>query len=108
MANFAVLDGENIINIIIADSKEIVEEITGKVCVEYTTEMVSVGGTYDGVHFIPNKPYPSWILNSNKQWEAPIPMPTPEYFGEDSKLEGIEEFYCTWDEESVSWIKHFN
>ena len=54
MADFAVLDNEIIVNKIIADSKQIAEQATGKVCVEYTTEdTVDIGGTYvDGV-FIP-------------------------------------------------------
>jgi hypothetical protein len=97
MANFAVLDGDYILNTIIADSKEIAEEITGKVCIEYTTEMAEPGGTYDGTHFIQVKPHPSWVLNANKEWEPPFPSP-----------ENTDEYYHTWDEESVSWVKNFN
>jgi hypothetical protein len=54
MKNFAVIDGINIINKLVADSKEIAEQATGKVCVEYTsTDTVDPGGTYiDGI-FIP-------------------------------------------------------
>jgi len=95
MAKFAVLDGENILNTIIAESKEIAEEFTGKVCIEFTTEMAEPGGTYNGVHFIQKKPYASWVLNSDKQWEPPMPRPSD-----------TDEFYHTWDEESVSWVKH--
>jgi hypothetical protein len=37
MANFIVIDNTNtIVNTIIADSKEIAEQVTGLTCVEYT------------------------------------------------------------------------
>lgn len=36
MANFAVIDNQKVINIIVAESKAIAEEVTGKTCVEYT------------------------------------------------------------------------
>ena len=42
--------------------------------------------------FIPPKPYPSWLLNTNTyQWEAPVPYP------EDGKL-------YVWDEQTQSWV----
>lgn len=52
MTNFAVLDGENVVNTIVAESKTIAEQITGKVCVEFTIEPAEPGGTYvDGTFF---------------------------------------------------------
>lgn len=101
MANFAVLDGENISNIIVAESKAIAEEVTGKVCVEFTIEhnvpsRAEPGGTYVGGVFIPRKPYNSWILNANNQWEAPVVY--PEFDLENPK-------YYTWNEETISWIE---
>lgn len=36
--NFAVIENETVTNIILADSKEIAEEATGTLCVEYTDE----------------------------------------------------------------------
>lgn len=36
MANFAVINGNIVENIIVADTKEIAETVTGKLCVEYT------------------------------------------------------------------------
>ena len=42
--------------------------------------------------FIPPKPYPSWLLNTNTyQWEAPIPYPS----------EGGPYY---WDEATQSWV----
>lgn len=93
MANFAVLDSGNyVINCIVADSKAIAEEITGKLCVQFTEENpADIGGLWNGTKFIPKQQYASWILNiSTNTWEPPTPMPT-------------EGFGWTWDEQSVSW-----
>jgi len=38
MANFAVINENKVTNIIVADTKEIAEEATGQLCVEYTDE----------------------------------------------------------------------
>ena len=48
MANFAVITGTTVSNIIVADSLEIAEEVTGSVCVEYTDEnLAGIGWAYD-------------------------------------------------------------
>jgi hypothetical protein len=42
--------------------------------------------------FIPPKPYPSWLLDTNTcQWQAPVPMP------EDGNL-------YMWDEQLQQWV----
>ena len=92
MANFAVLDGENVLNIIVADSKTIAEEITGKTCIEFTTEPAQPGGTYSNNAFIPRKPYESWILSLENIWEAPSPHPDSGKY--------------IWDENTISWIEY--
>ncbi len=53
-----------------------------------------VGDTYDPARnaFIAPQPYPSFILNANCVWEAPVPMPA----GDD---------VYRWDETTQSWIK---
>ena len=94
MANFAVLDGINIINIIISDSKEIAEGITGLTCVEYSdSDNAEPGGTYENGVFLKKKPYPSWVLDENNNWVSPVPAPVSE--------DTEREFY--WDEDSLSW-----
>ena len=53
-----------------------------------------IGFIYDSTldAFIPPKPYPSWLLNTETcQWEAPVPYPT------DGK-------YYIWDEATESWV----
>lgn len=50
--------------------------------------------TYDPVNdvFITPPPYPSWVLDANFDWEAPVPRPE---LGEDQ--------YCVWNENTLSW-----
>lgn len=92
MPNFAVIDGINVVNKIVADSKAIAEEVTGKTCVEFTeSDIVEQGGIYENGKFIGRKPYPSWILE-NDIWVAPVPYP------EEGKA-----YY--WDEPTLKWIK---
>lgn len=53
-----------------------------------------IGFTYDQNldAFIPEKPYPSWLLNTNTcQWQAPVPYPN------DGNL-------YIWDEATQSWV----
>lgn len=42
--------------------------------------------------FIPPKPYPSWVLDSEYNWQPPLPYPT-----DGKKYE--------WDEESVNYVE---
>lgn len=96
MANYAVTENGLVENVIVADSKEIAEELTGKECIEYTNENpIGIGWTWNesATTWAPPSPYPSWNYNNtNKTWEAPIAMPH-----EDGKFFG-------WDEETTSWL----
>ena len=53
-----------------------------------------IGYTYDATNdvFYAPQPYPSWVLNSDWTWEAPVPAPT------DGKA-------YNWDEATTSWIE---
>jgi len=42
--------------------------------------------------FISEKPFPSWILDENNDWQAPVSFP------DDGK------FY-NWDEENTKWVE---
>jgi hypothetical protein len=55
MATFAVINDNIVENVIVADTKEIAEQVTGKECVEYTDENpAGIGWTYaDGVFTAP-------------------------------------------------------
>ena len=53
-----------------------------------------VGYTYraDIDAFVAPKPYPSWTLDANAQWQAPVPMP------EDGQM-------YSWDEAAQAWAE---
>ena len=57
MTTFAVLKGNQVTNIIVADTKEIAEEILNATCVEYTEDNpAGIGWIYDGTNFIAPEP----------------------------------------------------
>ena len=98
MATYAVIEDGTIINVIVADSQEIAEDVTQKTCIEYTEEAPLGIGWYwldsAGGYIIPS-PFPSWTYNVGlSTWLAPVEMP-------------IEEGkYFTWNEETLSWTSH--
>jgi hypothetical protein len=112
MANFTKLDENNIVIEVIVVANNTLdpsnEEISG---IAFLTQWsggyfnwkqtsyngnirynyAGVGYTYDAVNdaFIAPKPYPSWLLDSNFNWQPPTPRP-------------VEGLY-TWDEENQQW-----
>ena len=109
MAHYAFLDQSNIVTEVIVgtDETELIEGLDpetwygnfgGQTCkrTSYNGNIrynyAGVGYTYDPIDdaFIAPQPYPSWVLNSKKQWEPPIAYPT------DGKLYG-------WNEETGDW-----
>ena len=56
-------------------------------------QYAGIGYTYDSVAdvFIVPKPYPSWTLNNNHDWQAPVPKPTDD-----------KEY--SWNEATTSWV----
>jgi hypothetical protein len=52
MPNFAIIEDGKVTNTLLADSKVIAEEVTGKTCVEYTdSNPACIGLGYDGTTF---------------------------------------------------------
>jgi hypothetical protein len=117
MAHFAELDENNVVlRVIVVANKDTadangneVESIGVAFCQRllggnwkqtsyngnFRKNYAGIGYTYDaGIDaFVPPKPYPSWVLNSNTaQWEAPVPMP------QDGKM-------YSWDEATQSWVE---
>jgi hypothetical protein len=110
MAHYAFLDSHNIVTEVIVgiDETELIEgkdpenwygEFRGQVCkrTSYNGNIrknyAGIGFTYDESRdaFIPQKPYPSWLLNEDTcQWEAPIPYPD-------------DDLMYQWDEEQGDW-----
>jgi len=110
MAHYAFLDSNNVVTEVITgvDETELIEGLEpeiwygnfrGQVCkrTSYNHNIrkryAGIGYTYnpDADVFIAPKVFPSWILDANYDWQAPVPKPTD--------LDG--EF--TWNESTLSW-----
>lgn len=64
MANYAVMNGNLITNVIVAESLEDAEQLTGAKCIELSTE--------------PGSPGPGWTLQDDNTWLNPLDVqPTP-------------------------------
>ena len=107
MSHWAELDADSkVIRVLVGDNNDpagdegyswLIDNLGGTwVKTSYNNKIrynyAGIGYTYDPIDdaFIAPKPYPSWVLNSKKQWEAPIAYPT------DGKLYG-------WNEETGDW-----
>ena len=93
MRSFAKVNTNNIVeDIISCDEHGLPDFIEGNY-IESTeeTKRASISGTYDQVNnkFIDKKPYESWTLNSEFDWEAPFVKP---------------EGFHRWDEGTLSWV----
>lgn len=119
MAHFAKLDDQNIVVDVNAVNNETISNLpfpeSEPVGVAFLTEwsggysnwkqtsynsnfrknFAGIGYTYDAAldAFVPPKPFPSWLLNTNTcQWSPPIPYPT------DGKM-------YSWNEETQQWVE---
>lgn len=110
MAHYAFLDSNNLVTEVITgiDETELIEGLNpetwygnfrGQTCKRTSyngnirKQFAGIGYTYDVINdvFISPKPFDSWSLDENFDWQAPTPMP----------VEG--KWY--WDEDSLSWIE---
>ena len=115
MAHFAELDANNVVQrVIVVANKDTadangneVESIGVAFCQKLfggtwlqtsyngnkRKNYAGLGYTYnaDIDAFVPPKPYTSWVLNEDAQWEAPVAMP------DDGQM-------YSWDEDSQSWV----
>ena len=108
MAHYAFLDENNVVTEVITgvDETELIEGIDpetwygnfrGQTCkrTSYNNNIrkqcAGIGYTYDEAAdvFVAPKPFPSWSLDSNNDWQAPIPRPNTNNY---------------WDEETLSWV----
>lgn len=65
----------------------------------FRKQYACINFTYDSIKnkFIAPQPYPSWSLDNNDDWQAPVPRPS---LTEEQISEG--KFYG-WNEENLSW-----
>jgi hypothetical protein len=109
MSYYAFLDDNNVVTEVIAGvhENELIEGLSPEVWYGNLRQQRCVRTSYNG-HirkryagismsyndeldaFVLPKPYPSWVLNENADWEAPIAKPEGSY---------------TWDEETLSWLE---
>ena len=118
MAHFAKLGNNNIVlsvesvnnNVIMKNGKE--DEATGVKFLQmlhgsndvykqtsysgsFRKQFAGIGYTYDSDKdkFIKPQPFPSWTLNNNDDWEAPVDYPS----------DASEEKFYYWDENNQNW-----
>ena len=110
MDYYAFLDENNIVTQVIAgkDENELIDDLTpeewyanftGQRCVRTSIngnirkQYAGIGYTYDETDdvFITPQPYPSWVLDENHDWQAPVPYPNDG------------ESYV-WDEDIEDWV----
>jgi hypothetical protein len=113
MAHYAFLDDNNFVVDVIAgkDETELIEGLTpeewygnfrGQRCVRTSynnrirKQYAGIGFSYNEEldMFISPRPYPSWVLNQNHDWVAPVEYP------EELKIIGS---FVHWDEELLEW-----
>ena len=88
MSVYAEIDDNNVVvNTIVADSQFIATQ-TNKNYVLLTRG--GIGWNFDGVNFIAPRPFASWSLDENFDWQAPTAKPNGRYY---------------WDELTLSWIE---
>jgi hypothetical protein len=97
MKKFALVNGNIVINTVVAESKP--EDIQEGTFIEVTSETnePAIGSTYNAeeAKFILPQPYASWVLDTETCiWEAPSTKPQNGYY--------------RWDESSLSWIEMVN
>jgi hypothetical protein len=99
MATYAMMSGNTVSNVIMADDKEATEAALNCNLIEYTPENpAGIGYTYDEVRdaFIPPKPFDSWVLDEETcQWKAPIVYPT------NGKIYLWNENHKEWEESGI-------
>ena len=126
MAHFTILDESNIVTAINVIANEdcldgeseseavgiaFCEALFGAATYKQTSynnnfrkQYAQVGDTYDAVKdkFIREKPYPSWVLNADDDWESPL--------GANPTVDGSNKSY-SWDEDTyqadnlTGWIE---
>ena len=113
MAHYAFLDDNNIVTEVITgkDETELIDGLTpegwygnfrGQVCKRtsynatngFRKQYAGIGYTYDATAdlFIAPQPFPSWSLDENYDWQAPIDYPAD---GKD----------YLWDEANQAWVE---
>ena len=112
MAHYAFLDSNNIVTEVIVgrNEDEVVNGVSdweewygnfcGQVCkrTSYNNNIrkqyAGIGYSYDPVAdvFVTPQPFPSWSLDSNHDWQPPIPRP-------------LDDGLWAWNEDTQEWTR---
>ena len=95
MPDYHIIENNEIINIITADTEEIAINISGQseVILRDYRESYNIGwvrNTDLNKWYDPVAPYPSWTLDSNCIWQPPVAKPDGNY---------------EWNEENTEWVE---
>ena len=85
MSTYAQIINGIVVNVIVADANFVAQSNLDYVL----CTRGGIGWSFDGTNFIAPQPYPSWTLDENSDWQAPVARPT--------------EGTWIWNEETQSW-----
>jgi hypothetical protein len=102
MGYFAHINENSVVTTVIVATQEFIDTsaegnpanwIETSIDGSFRKQYAGIGYTYDAQAdvFITPQPYPSWTLDSNYDWVAPVPYPN------DGKM-------YMWDETTLSWV----
>lgn len=102
MVNLAKIVNNKVVNTAVFSDEDYAQGIDHCKAIIMDTESLwvecgdaSEGDTYvaEGPYFYPDKPFPSWTLDANYIWQAPVAKPSPS-----ATAMGIN-----WDESNLRW-----
>lgn len=89
--NYAELNGQTVVNIILADESFIANQPDPSIYVEYTEENPAfIDGDYVDGYFYNVKPYMSWTRDGRGNWICPLKKPDDALY---------------WDEQNFKWVR---
>jgi hypothetical protein len=106
MGYFAHINENSVVTTVIVATQEFIDTsaegnpadwIETSIDGSFRKQYAGIGYTYDAEAdvFITPQPYPSWTLDSNYDWQAPVPYPN------DGQM-------YIWDETTLSWVLYPN
>jgi hypothetical protein len=93
MSKYAKIEGSKVSNIIACEDSNIYALGGFYIKITESTKNPIIGGEYDSINnkFIAPKPYDSWMLNSEFEWESP-------------KGTNLDMLTKMWDEQTQDWV----
>lgn len=91
MADFAIVEDGKVVNVIVADSEQIAEAMTGLDVLPVIDGAPGIGWTLEVDGWRSPFPFPSWSWDGTT-WTPPSPMPEPDETG-----------WWAWDEDAQAW-----